>query len=188
MKTSIQSLRSLSLVGATVGLLAACGSVSSVSSVDSNYSDYELYRSAAADGIVYVGVTGSAGSLSEEQLNAIVADQFEIAHIGPEASFSTDPTNIDNGKTRFVVSFNPGPSVNVGNICSIETSEIGSAENGSPMRAIGAFCRGTSARTWTISTVRDTSQKVEVAEFAKSVAHEIIPRPSRQPACESDLC
>lgn len=188
MSNHVKTASSLAGVGLAVGVLAACGSITSVSSIDSHVSDFANYRAAAADGVVHVAVSGDAASLSRAQLAGIVEDQFEIAHIGPEATFSADPANVDYGNTRFVIAFNPGDDVNITNICGLSEDEITTAGTQSPVRAIGAFCRGSSANTWTVTTVREGGQNVEIAEFVRSVAHEIIPRPIRDTRCDETPC
>ena len=188
MSKTLKSLRTAALAGASLGLFAACGSVSSVSSIDNHHVDFELYRAAASDGTVHVAVYGNVGSLSRNQLNTIVADQFEIAHIGPEATYSTDPASVDYDNTRFVVAFNPGPGVNVTNICTVAADDATTAKPESPMRAIGAFCRGATEKTWTRSTVRDGGETVDIADLVKSVAHEVIPRPTRDTRCDTTPC
>lgn len=188
MKSSLWKVRNLAVIGLTVGVVAACGSVSSVSSITNEYSDYELYRYAASDGVVHVAVVGQTSTLTASALNQVVVDQFETIQIGPVANYSTDPATIDNGDVRFVVAFNPGSDVGISNICSVEASTVGAAEAGEPLRAIGAFCRGDDARTWSITTVKEDSPSVEVAEVSKSLAQSVFPRPVQQPRCDADNC
>lgn len=135
-------------------VIAGCSNFSGMTSVSPSQpgvSDLGQYRSAARDGVVRTVIIGNPLSVDKDlfaqRINQILAE----VHTSTPAEFRTMAEPDDSGNPRIVIVFSPPVDVGPSQVCSDDErppDQMDDVDTGR-MRAVAAFCVGTSSRIWT---------------------------------------